>query len=207
MMNFTRRARLLSIVFLPLAGVACGDDGAAGGGTATGTSGSTTGTTGMTDTGTSTGTGGSTGGGVCGNGMPEPGEECDDGNAIDDDACSNDCVAATCSDMSQNAGETDVDCGGPCGSSCADGQMCVAATDCASAECSGGSCACSPWTVQFGTDEGDEGWGVAVTPTGDLYVVGRTQGILPGQSLWGGLDLFAAGYDAAGNQAWVRPST
>ncbi|MBX3027970.1 hypothetical protein KF840_24010 [bacterium] len=30
---------------------------------------------------------------VCGNGIPEGGEACDDGNTVDDDACSNDCVA------------------------------------------------------------------------------------------------------------------
>jgi cysteine-rich repeat protein len=34
------------------------------------------------------------GGSVCGNGVPEPGEQCDDGNLVDDDACSNRCAAA-----------------------------------------------------------------------------------------------------------------
>jgi cysteine-rich repeat protein len=34
------------------------------------------------------------GGSVCGNGVPEKGEQCDDGNLVDDDACSNACVAA-----------------------------------------------------------------------------------------------------------------
>ena len=31
----------------------------------------------------------------CGNGLMEPGEECDDGNGTDTDACLNDCTAAT----------------------------------------------------------------------------------------------------------------
>lgn len=30
---------------------------------------------------------------VCGNGIPEGGEACDDGNTVDDDACPNDCAA------------------------------------------------------------------------------------------------------------------
>ncbi len=32
---------------------------------------------------------------VCGNGIPEFGEQCDDGNLIDDDCCSNACIAAS----------------------------------------------------------------------------------------------------------------
>lgn len=34
----------------------------------------------------------------CGNGTVEQGEECDDGNANNDDACLNNCIAATCGD-------------------------------------------------------------------------------------------------------------
>jgi cysteine-rich repeat protein len=34
----------------------------------------------------------------CGNGMVEPGEECDDGNTVDTDACPNSCIAASCGD-------------------------------------------------------------------------------------------------------------
>jgi len=34
------------------------------------------------------------GGSVCGNAVPETGEQCDDGNQVDDDACSNACIAA-----------------------------------------------------------------------------------------------------------------
>ncbi len=35
---------------------------------------------------------------LCGNGLPDPGEECDDGNRLDQDACRNDCTAAVCGD-------------------------------------------------------------------------------------------------------------
>jgi cysteine-rich repeat protein len=57
---------------------------------------------------------GGSSGPVCGNGVVESGEQCDDGNAVNTDACSNACVSATCSDGAQNQGETGVDCGGPC---------------------------------------------------------------------------------------------
>ncbi|MCC7422323.1 MAG: hypothetical protein IT428_18755 [Planctomycetaceae bacterium] len=36
--------------------------------------------------------------GACGNGLRDPGEECDDGNGADDDACSNGCMGARCGD-------------------------------------------------------------------------------------------------------------
>ncbi len=35
---------------------------------------------------------------VCGNGLKEPGEACDDGNKVDTDACTNKCEAADCGD-------------------------------------------------------------------------------------------------------------
>jgi hypothetical protein len=44
-------------------------------------------------------------------------------------------TAPTCSDMDQNGGETDVDCGGPCPTRCAYGQHCVESTDCVMGIC------------------------------------------------------------------------
>ncbi len=38
------------------------------------------------------------GGPVCGDGVTDPGETCDDGNDIDDDACRNDCTEPVCGD-------------------------------------------------------------------------------------------------------------
>jgi cysteine-rich repeat protein len=35
---------------------------------------------------------------ACGNGVLEPGEECDDGNTVNNDTCSNQCAQATCDD-------------------------------------------------------------------------------------------------------------
>ncbi|WAS93208.1 DUF4215 domain-containing protein [Nannocystis punicea] len=74
-----------------------GSDSEAG----TTTDGATDSTTGMaTATATATATMGTTGepDPVCGNGIIETGEACDDGNQIDTDACRNSCVAAACGD-------------------------------------------------------------------------------------------------------------
>jgi len=79
-------------------------------GDTTGSSGDTTSDDGSTSTADSSGTEGS----ICGDGVVEDPEECDDDNEVDDDACSNECVAATCEDGVPNQGELGVDCGGPC---------------------------------------------------------------------------------------------
>ncbi|HTM43918.1 MAG TPA: PQQ-dependent sugar dehydrogenase [Polyangiaceae bacterium] len=60
---------------------------------------------------------------VCGNGVVESGEQCDDGNTVNTDACSNACRTPTCSDGIQNQGETGLDCGGPC-AACGSGGSC-----------------------------------------------------------------------------------
>lgn len=83
----------------------------------------TTGTGSSTETGSSsetsgetsgeTGSSSETGGGVCGDGVVDAGELCDDGDQDDDDECGNDCVLPTCGDGQQNGGETAIDCGGP----------------------------------------------------------------------------------------------
>jgi len=74
----------------------------------------------------------------CGDGTLDPGEECDDGNAIDGDGCSSACVSETCGDGIQNNYETDVDCGGAiCTTGCATGEFCNVGSDCANGCCSG----------------------------------------------------------------------
>jgi cysteine-rich repeat protein len=44
---------------------------------------------------------------VCGNGITTPGEDCDDGNTVDTDGCTNDCRLPRCGDgiVSPSAGE------------------------------------------------------------------------------------------------------
>jgi len=57
------------------------------------------------------------------------------------------------------------------------------------------------WTRQFGTDSGDEAYGVAVDASG-VYVTGKTNGSLgqPAQ----GFDVFLRKYDVSGNVVWTR---
>ena len=55
------------------------------------------------------------------------------------------CVDASCSDQEQNNGESDIDCGGPCGA-CPNGLHCFIPADCQSGICTGGTCA--PCTQQ-----------------------------------------------------------
>lgn len=49
------------------------------------------------------------------------------------------CVDASCEDDVQSTGETDVDCGGPCGP-CNNGRGCLVDTDCLSLVCGGTTC-------------------------------------------------------------------
>ena len=92
--------------------------------TSTSTSGATTSTTSAGTAGETTGptTGG---GGVCGDGAVDPGEECDDGNADNTDACLDTCKAASCGDGFLQTGVEDCDEGGmnndntgPCKTDC-----------------------------------------------------------------------------------------
>lgn len=67
------------------------------------------------------------------------------------------CSSDACKDLlkSTATGETDVDCGGPCGSKCAKGKGCKANSDCSSSICSaGGKCVDS--TCDDGVQSGDE---------------------------------------------------
>ncbi|MEZ6014935.1 MAG: hypothetical protein R3F49_07475 [Planctomycetota bacterium] len=59
------------------------------------------------------------------------------------------------------------------------------------------------WLIQFGTDRDD--WARAVAPdgAGGVFVSGHTRGSLGGPSA-GGLDVWLARFDPAGNQLWVR---
>ena len=55
-------------------------------------------------------------------------------------ACTNQyCIATGCDSNTQDGGETDVDCGGPC-APCFNGQGCLAHTDCTSGFCNGTTC-------------------------------------------------------------------
>ncbi|MCB0062601.1 MAG: hypothetical protein KDE19_10820, partial [Caldilineaceae bacterium] len=65
------------------------------------------------------------------------------------------------------------------------------------------------WTRQFGSDAADRAAQVA-SHDSDLYVVGYTDGALPGQtktSQEGSSDTFVRKYDVAGNPIWTRQFT
>jgi hypothetical protein len=51
------------------------------------------------------------------------------------------CVPPRCTNNLLDGAETDVDCGGPCGSTCAEGESCQDKVDCASGSCVEGRCA------------------------------------------------------------------
>jgi hypothetical protein len=65
--------------------------------------------------------------------------ECIDGFDCTSQVCTNEnkCASAQCGDSVRNGSETDVDCGGPTCSTCAIGEMCGVASDCASGACDG----------------------------------------------------------------------
>ncbi|MFQ5511713.1 MAG: Ig-like domain-containing protein [Candidatus Krumholzibacteriia bacterium] len=59
------------------------------------------------------------------------------------------------------------------------------------------------WTRQYGTPGIDEAFAVSVDATG-IYVVGRTDGVLPGQSGAGAGDAYIRKYDTDGSELWTR---
>jgi hypothetical protein len=57
--------------------------------------------------------------------------------------------------------------------------------------------------VQNGTSGEDRGMAVAVGPSGNVYVLGQTDGVL-GASAFGDTDLFVAKYDPSGAAIWIE---
>ncbi|WP_267680626.1 DUF4215 domain-containing protein [Nannocystis sp. SCPEA4] len=111
--------------------------------------------------------------GNCGDGVPDPGEECDDGNSDDTDACTSQCTTARCGDGFVQAGEAcdevvaTASCDGDCtpvmcgdgltnttaGEDCDDGNM-VDDDGCSNA-CTGAKC--GDGVVQPGVEACDDG--------------------------------------------------
>src|SRR5437667_12666269 len=84
---------------------------------------------------------------VCGNGVVEPGEQCDDGNTLDGDCCSSTCqfdpAGAPCTGTNVCLTATTCDGAGVCGggtptlSACNDGNVCTVADTCFNGACVG----------------------------------------------------------------------
>lgn len=80
-------------------------------------------------------------------------ETCDDGDEDCDGIINN--GALCCPNMKMDGNESDIDCGGQCGSTCEDGQACLKAKDCKSLTC-GAMNTCQPAKCNDGMENGSE---------------------------------------------------
>ena len=62
------------------------------------------------------------------------------------------------------------------------------------------------WARQFGSSDIDSATGVALDPSGNAFVVGRSKGQMPDQSTVNSNDFYVAKFDASGNRLWIRQS-
>jgi hypothetical protein len=60
------------------------------------------------------------------------------------------------------------------------------------------------WTRQLGTTESDHSYGIAVDPSGNVYITGFTEGDLDGNANAGYRDIFVSKYDTDGTRLWTR---
>ena len=60
------------------------------------------------------------------------------------------------------------------------------------------------WTSQFGTRHDDAAFGIAVDPSGDVYIAGWTSGRLGDERYRGQGDAFVRRYDPGGSLVWSR---
>ena len=60
------------------------------------------------------------------------------------------------------------------------------------------------WTQQLGTSSEDEGYGVTVDSSDNIYVTGWTTGGLDGNTNSGGFDLFLVKYNSSGTKQWTQ---
>lgn len=60
------------------------------------------------------------------------------------------------------------------------------------------------WTAQFGTSNPDDANGITIDPSGGVFVIGQTSGVLPGQTNYGMIDAYLRRYDPSGAVVWTR---
>ncbi|MBW2524370.1 MAG: hypothetical protein JRI23_09355 [Deltaproteobacteria bacterium] len=130
---------------------------------------------------------------TCGTDLAEVGEDCDDdggavcdgqGNCVEctdarhcgaNEICrDNFCVPDHCGDGQLNGGETDLDCGGPCGRTCELNQSCDDWDDCKTGVCVGGLCSpCAVTDDCVPTEWCDAGICVRDKQDGDICITGE----------------------------------
>jgi len=60
------------------------------------------------------------------------------------------------------------------------------------------------WTQQLGTSSSDQGFGVTVDSSDNIYVTGYTEGGLDGNTSSGGRDMFLVKYNSSGTKQWTK---
>ena len=60
------------------------------------------------------------------------------------------------------------------------------------------------WTKLFGTSSSDVSYGVSTASDGSIYVTGKTEGALDGQTNAGGYDGFLTKYSSSGTKVWTK---
>ena len=101
---------------------------------------------------------------VCGDGIKNGTEQCDDGNQVEDDGCDSNCTIPACGNgiLDASLGEA---CDPPCGAGCSAGQICNSQCQCVAAA----ACACGtqdPATLNFTTMVGSGNCGTIQDSTG-----------------------------------------
>jgi len=60
------------------------------------------------------------------------------------------------------------------------------------------------WSRQWGGPGSDSGWELAVTQSGNSYIIGTSDSYLPGSKNYGSIDIFTVKYDANGTRLWAK---
>ena len=60
------------------------------------------------------------------------------------------------------------------------------------------------WTKQLGTSDYDWGNGVSTDSSGNVYVTGKTEGGLDGNTSSGLTDIFLVKYNSSGTKQWTK---